>query len=393
MKRHIYLLLLLFGSGIPVMAQTTLQEVLKSIEQNNKTLIANRQLNESRKLEARTGNYLANPTVELNQLWADKSVGGNSYEFAVVQSLDFPTTYFNKNTLSKLKAQASDFQYAVTRQEVLLQALQTCQEIIYLRQQQSLLNKRQQNAQHLEKLYKERLAKGDANQLEYNKIQLEKINADNASRRNATALNTQLGLLQTLNGGLPIEFTDSLYAALPELPPYDELENAYLQADPTLQNLNAESESAQQEVKVNRSLSLPKFDIGYRRNGGSSETLNGFRIGMSIPLWENRNTVKQAKAQAEYSNINLEDNIQNLKTTLRNLYLQAQTLQASRNEYAETISLQRNDELLSKALENGQISMIEYFVEIGLLYDSIQNYLDIEKEYRNIIAQLMQYKL
>ena len=64
-----------------------------------------------------------------------------------------------------------------------------------------------------------------------------------------------------------------------------------------------------------------------------------------------------------------------------------------RNEYAEALSSQRTDELLNKALETGQISMIDYFVEITLLYDSMQNYLDVEKEYQNAVAQLLQYQL
>lgn len=59
----------------------------------------------------------------------------------------------------------------------------------------------------------------------------------------------------------------------------------------------------------------------------------------------------------------------------------------------EALSSQRTDELLNKALETGQISMIDYFVEITLLYDSMQNYLDVEKEYQNAVAQLLQYQL
>ena len=394
MKKYAILSLLLASCCyFPVRAQSGIGEVLKSIEANNKTLQAGQQLNESQKLEAKTGKFLPNPTVELNQLWADRSVGGNSYEFAAVQSFDFPTTYFNKNKLSKLKINTADHQYAATRQEILLKAQQTCQEIIYLRKQHALLEKRLHNAEQLEQLYRERLALGDANQMEYNKIQLEIVNANNASRRNAAALRAQLELLQSLNGGLPIEFSDTVYAMPTALPAYEELESAYLAADPNLKSLNSESESAQREIKVNRALTLPKFDLGYRRNGGSSETLNGFRIGMSIPLWENRNTVKQAKAKAEYAVLNLEDNTQTLKATLRDLYLQAQALETSCNEYAQTISMQRTEDLLNRALISGQISMVDYFVEISLLYDSIQNYLDVEKEYQNVMAQLLQYQL
>ncbi len=392
MKKQIYTVMLCCLS-LPIWAQSGIDNVLKNIESNNKTLKASQQLNESQKLEAKVGNYLPNPTVELNQLWTDKNTGNNVNEFAVVQSFDFPTVYFNKKKLTKTKANASDYLYAKTRQQILLKAQLVCHEIIYLRQQQHLLNNRQKNAALLAALYKQRYDNGDANQLEYNKIVLEKINADNASRRNQAALKAQLEQLQALNGGVEINFSDTRFSNLPTLPAFAELENEYINNDPNLKNLSTTAESAQQSIKVSRSLSLPKFDIGYRHNGGSGEKMNGFRIGMSIPLWENRNTVKQAKAQAEYTAFNFEDNKQIVKATLQDLYLQAEALYVSCSEYAQTLSLQRNENILNKALEAGQISMIDYFVEIALLYDSIQNYLDVEKEYHNIVAQLMQYKL
>ena len=371
MKKYIYILCLSLIVTLPVFSQSGIKEVLKNIEVNNPTLQAGMQLNQAQKLEARTGIFLPNPTVELNQLWADRSVGGNANELAVVQSFDFPTVYANKNKLAKLKSATSDLQYAATRQEILLTAQQTCQEIIY----------------------RQRFANGDANRLEYNKIQLEKINANNASRLNNSALRAQLEKLQALNGGHPLDFEVTDYPQTQVLPDYSSLESEYLAADPTLKSLRSESESAQREIKVNRALTLPKFDLGYRRNGGSESKMNGFKIGLSIPLWENRNTVKQAKAQAEYTVTNILANQQTLKATLRELYLQAEALANSRNEYAEALSSQRTDELLNKALETGQISMIDYFVEITLLYDSMQNYLDVEKEYQNAVAQLLQYQL
>lgn len=393
MKKKLYLLILFLCTIPSLFAQSGINEVLKNIETNNKTLQAGQKLNLAQKLEARTGNYLANPTVELNQLWAEGSGNGNVNELAVVQSFDFPSTYLNKNKLAKSKAEVSDFQYASIRQEILLTAQQTCLEIIYLQQQKQLLGKRLKNANLLTRLYQQRLNSGDANQLEYNKIRLEKINAENAARINMSNLQAQMEILQKLNGGISLAFSDTTFPIPPPLPEYNQLETAYLAADPTLNSLIGETKTAEQEVKVNRSLSLPKFDLGYRRNGGSDEKMNGFRIGMSIPLWENKNTVKQAKAQAEYASLNVEDNTQTLKSTLQQLYQQAQALEVSRKAYQEALSSQQNEILLNKALEAGQISMLDYFVEISILYDSIQNYLDVEKEYQNTVIQLFQYTL
>ena len=107
MNKNLYLILLLFACPLPLLAQSGIGDVLESIEANNTTLRAGQQLNQSQKLEARTGKFLPNPSVELNQLWAGGEGGGNAYEFAAVQSFDFPTTYFNKNKLSKLKVRIS----------------------------------------------------------------------------------------------------------------------------------------------------------------------------------------------------------------------------------------------------------------------------------------------
>ncbi|NCE71691.1 TolC family protein [Odoribacter sp. Z80] len=393
MKRNLYILILCFSLPAGLFAQSTVSEVLNSIELHNKTIQAGQKLKQARQLENRTNNNLANPTVELNQLWAKNGGGKNANELAVVQSFDFPSAYIHRNKLIKSQNTVSDLQYASTRQEILLAAQQTCLEIIYLQQQKRLLERRLKNTALLTQLYQKRLESGDANQLEYNKILLEKINAENASRLNTANLQAQSDILQQLNGGVVISFSDSIFPILPPLPEFSQLEAAYLAADPKLNSLAEESRTAEQEIKVNRALSLPKFDIGYRRNGGSEEKMNGFKIGMSIPLWESKNTVKQAKAQAEYANAYMEDNTLNLKITLQQLYGQAQALEISRKAYQTALSSQQNELLLNKALEAGQISMLDYFVEINMLYESIQNYLDIEKEYQTILAQLFQYTL
>lgn len=393
MKKYICTFPLLLLLSICLRAQNEIADVLQHIETNNKTLRAENELNKTRKLEARTGNYLANPTVELNQLWADGSTGGNVNELAVVQSLDFPTVYSHKNKIAGLRAATSDYQFAASRQQILLSAQQICQEIIYLRKQKKLLEERFQNASSLFNLYEKRLERGDANQLEFNKIQLEQLNTRNEMRLNQTALKAALQQLQNLNGGIPVEFTAEDYPGIVALPGFAQIESEYMAADPALKDLSGQSEIAEREIRLTRAQSLPKFDIGYRRNGGSEEKLNGFRIGMSIPLWENKNTVKRAKAQFEYTTALLEDKQQTVKSNLQQLYEQAEALQLSRSEYQQILSGQHSTELLNKALQAGQISMIDYFIEITTLYESRQNYLNVERDYFNTVAQLFQYKL
>lgn len=392
MKKLIYLICLCtpFLRGY---AQNDIDSILANIVRNNKTLQAAGQLTQVRKLEAKTGNYLANPTIEFNQLWGSKPAGGNVNEMAIVQSFDFPSVYTNKNKLAKLKAADIDHQHASVRQQILLTAQQTCLEIIYLRKQKKLFDERLENAGRLYELYRERLEQGDANRLELNKIQLELLNCRKEARLNEADLKAKTEQLQTLNGGQPLDFRQTQYPPLELAPDFNNLEKEYLHQDPQTQSLADQIEIAGREIRLSKAETLPKFDLGYRRNGGSDETLNGFVVGLSIPLFENKNTVRKAKAQFEYSNALLEDNTRNLKSSLLQLYEQAVALRTSCKEYGEILSGQQEVELLNKALQAGQISLIDYFVELATFYDSRQNYLDVEKEYYIALARLYQYKL
>ena len=375
-------------------AQNSIDQVLKSIETNNKSLQANTKMTDAQKLEAQTGKFLANPSVEWEQMWGNRNNPGSEYTLTVKQSLDFPTTYSNKNKLANLKANTIGFQSAAYRQQLLLNAKQTCIEIIYLRKQKSLLDERLANAETMFALYKKRFESGDANQLELNKIQLELLNAQNQSRLNKAALTAAEEQLRNLNGGKPITFDATDYPAGEELINFDQLQAAFMEADPNLKSLTGDQEIANREVKLSRSLTLPKFDVGYKRNAASDHVAsNGFMVGVSIPLFENKNTVKKTKAQAEFATASLEDNRLNLKTNLQQLYQQAEALQISRADYAKVLKQQRNIELLNKALNAGQLSVIDYFTELTTIYDSHQSYLDVEKEYHSILAQLYQYKL
>ncbi len=51
------------------------------------------------------------------------------------------------------------------------------------------------------------------------------------------------------------------------------------------------------------------------------------------------------------------------------------------------------NELLKKALDFGQISSIEYFMESIYFYESFDTYLQVEKEYHLAVADLLKHQL
>jgi len=192
-------------------AQNSIDQVLRNIEANNKELQANARLISSQKLEAKTDNNLADPTLSYAHLWGSKDKSETIGELVVSQSFDFPSLYASRAKLNRLKTNSFDGQASVFRQSILLQAKEVCLDIIMLRQQQQILQERLRNAEELAAMYKKRLQTGDANVIETNKINLELLNVKTEASLNETALRNKLQELNTLNGNIPVVFEENSY--------------------------------------------------------------------------------------------------------------------------------------------------------------------------------------
>lgn len=393
MKQFI-VITLLASAALSVNGQNSIDAVLRSIEANNKELQANNQLTVSKKLEAKLDNNLPDPSVSYVHQYGNREGMGIQGELVASQSFDFPSVYVQKNKLAKSKAASFDRQGAEFRQQILLQAKEICLDLVLLNQQRALLDQRRQNAEQLAELYAMRLETGDANILETNKIDLELLNAKTEARMNESARIAKLQELATLNGGIAIDFTDTTYMSDGDILSFEELCAEAVTSNPQLLTLKSEQVAARRQLSVNKSKSLPSFELGYRMNTATGgERFNGFLVGISIPLFSNRNNVKQAKAQALYTDLQLESTTTTVESELHQLYNQSVALKTSMDEYNTVLKSQNSLALLNKAIQTGQISMIEYFVDVTTFYQSMQNYMQLQNEYQKVMALLYKYKL
>jgi len=390
-------------------AQNSIDAILRQVEANNRQLQANAQTVRAQKLENRASNNLADPTLSYAHLWDSQDKNITVGELVIAQSFDFPSLYVSRARLNRLKGQSLDAQSDALRQQILLQAQEACLDIIHLSRRQQLLDERLKNAEELAAFYQRRLETGDASSLETNKINLELLNVRTEARLNRTALDSKLKELTALNGnqslvpGRPMPdgpaaataqnlgLTD--YPSVPLPADFGPLCEELLASDPTLLSLQSESLAAQKQLSVSRQGWLPGLEVGYRRNTESRHPLNGIVVGFSFPIFQNQGKVKAARSQALSIDCQKENARLSASTTLWQLYDEACNLHASMQEYAETFGRQQDLKLLRQALEGGQISMIEYFVEVSALYQSQANLLQLENQYQKVMARIYKNKL
>lgn len=393
MKNTTYLLISLMAFVFQANAQTATDAMLSNIAKNNKTLIANAKFWEAKKLEYQTGLTPYNPKVDYDYLIGNPAIGGNQTDFAITQSFDFPTVYVQKKRLSDEQIKQAEFQLNALRQEVLLEAKLICIELIYRNKLNAELNTRKQNTEKWLSAFQKSLAKGEGNIMDVNKAKLQLVEI-NAVLQESQSVRDQLNQkLTELNGGIPPLFSDTTYAPLQPFPDFETLEQEIEANDPVRKYLNQEKVIGNNEVALSKSLNLPKIETGYRYQAILGQQFNGLHVGLTVPVWENKNTVKTQQAELILNEAKLQEHINEHYHDIRRKYARMTNLKVTLDEYRTVFATLNSVELLDKSLSLGQISTIEYFMEMTYYYEALKNYLKTEMEYNKVAAELLKYQL
>lgn len=389
MKFNLFIAAFLFSGA--VQAQS-IDEILRSIEQNSPELKSQQQATHAAQMEVQTLNNLEDPSVEYSPFFAKGVEGVASSELVVKQGFDFPTLYAARKKQGKLQQEVLNRRNEMNRREVLLRAKTLCLDLIRLNQEQELLEQRKKNAEELLALFNERLEKGDANILEVNKIKMERMNVQTEVAQNAAAHRNALQQLLAMNGNLPLEFACSSYPVFTPVTSYSALYDEVMTTDATLLEADATARAADKELSVNRQNWLPKLEVAYRRNTSLGEKSNGFLVGGSIPLFSKRKRTQIARAQAISAQLQRDDVRLKTEANIQSQFNEIQQLNEAMQAYDIPLMHQTLD-LLKQAVTAGQLSIIDYYVEAEGVYRNLQAYMEIENQYQKLMATVYKNRL
>lgn len=364
-----------------------IDEILRRVEQNNKELKALGEQGRADALDIEAQNNLENPSVEYSPFFAKGVSGIATSELVVKQGFDFPTLYAARSKSGKLQKEVVNLGYQTSRCNILLSAKQLCLDLILLNQERDLLEKRRKNADELLAMYETRMKNGDATVLEVNKVKMDRMNVQTEVTQNEVAHQTALQSLLALNGNMPLEFDMRQYPSSEAVVDYEALYDRAVASELTLRSARAEVQASAQNVKVNRQNWLPKLEVGYRRNTDGSDASNGFMVGASFPLFSGRNRLKSAKARLQESELQLDNVRVRTENNVRSQVNEMKQLRHAADTY-DTALLYSTLDLLRKAVEGGELSLIEYYVEADAIYRNLQTQMQLENKYQKVWAEL-----
>ena len=281
-----------------------------------------------------------------------------------------------------------EVEYRKNRIDILLEAQKLIIEVISYNNLINELNTRLGYTDKIVEAFRKGFDLGENNILDLNKANMELIKVKNDLKKIETERDILNNTLTTLNGGNKIEITASSFGNV-SLPA--DFESWYLTAEassPLLAYVRANIELNKEEVKYNKSLWAPTITAGYMSEDVVGEKFQGITLGVSIPLWSNKNKIKQAKAAVRAAESAQEDAKLQFYNYIFNLYTRSKALEEVYNNYLVGLTSVDNSALLVKALNAGQISLLDYIMETQLYYELINQKIEAEKEFRISLADL-----
>ena len=391
MKRFLIATIVAFSTYSIALADN-IGDVLKQVASNNLTLQALVHDNQADVLDIKASNSIGGPSVEYSPFFTKGYSGVAESELVVSQEIDFPTKYAARNKQAKMQNILGEQLLIKQRGDILLQAQLLCIDLIRLNQTLSMLHERLANSETLLQMYQKRMDAGDANALELNKVKLDCMEVRTLVNEAQGERTSLLQQLRQLNGGKPIDVTDTVLPKYPQITNFESYRALALASDADVAVAQTALRAADMNLKLQKNEWLPNISFGYRRNTEQGEGINGFLVGVSFPLYSNSNNVKAARQRRESAELQVVQAQNEAEASLRTNYEQLQGLQQV-IDHSDVKLLQESLTLFAKALQHGEITALVYYVEINSIYEKLQRHIDLHCQSVKLLAELHKAEL
>ena len=391
MKRYLIATIVALSTYSVALADTV-GDVLKQVAANNLTLQALVHDNQADVLDIKASNSIGGPSVEYSPFFTKGYSGVAESELVVSQEIDFPTKYAARNKQAKMQHTVGEQLLAKQRRDILLQAQLLCIDLIRLNQTLSMLRERLANSETLLQMYQKRMEAGDANALELNKVKLDCMEVRTLVNEAQGERTSLLQQLRQLNGGKPIDVTDTVLPNYPQITNFESYRALALASDADVAVAQTALRAADMNLKLQKNEWLPNISFGYRRNTEQGEGINGFLVGVSFPLYSNSSNVKAARQRRESAELQVAQAQNEAEASLRTNYEQLQGLQQV-IDHSDVKLLQESLDLFAKALQQGEITALVYYVEINSIYEKLQRHIDLHCQSVKLLAELHKEEL
>jgi cobalt-zinc-cadmium efflux system outer membrane protein len=381
-------ILLLLTSAFSANSQT-LDSLINNVKRNNLQIIAMQKWLEVERTKARTGIYPDNPELSYIYLWGNSEAFGNQQEFEFIQSFKMPGYYSSKSNVQHLQLDQKELLIQKSSQEILHKVRVTYFDLVWLHKKVELLQKRKGEAEKLVSVMDLGFQNGEISKPAYDKARIYNMGIRNELQKTITDIEVQKSMLKQLNGDFAINSMPFEYPVNWDMPKLDSVLTHLSINNLEIRCAQANIKETEMKIKLEQRNNLPTMEAGYKSEAFLNQKLKGIHAGLTIPLWQNKNRIKQAKLENEWSQASYQQVESLVRTEIITLYNSLKTTYDNYVEMREILGEEQVTKNNIELLQAGQISFPEFLMEIQFMFESQDGYLETEKEYYNMISELI----
>ncbi len=339
-------------------------------------------------------NLLPGPEVEGEYLWASSPAEKNRVGFSISQSFEWPGLYGARRKALAVRSDANAMLVQSELADSRLSLRQLLIDIVFTCKRMSLAADMCDAYDSLLVKYKSGFDRGEYSRFDYTKIKIERVR----SRRNLSDYTLQynqlMSSLSIRNGGLPI---DNIIEKLNEFPlesmySLPEYEQVYGMVNPAMKLASANLLLAKNELAVDKKKLLPDISVGYRFAREDGNNFHGLVIGFNLPfLYGAKSKTKSSSLLVEAAETRIDALAVQLQADLVADFTYVSSLYDKLSDLTSAADISDCRTMLQKALYGGEISLVQYLLEMNYYTDLELEILDFEYRYHLALARLNRY--
>ena len=394
MKKTIITTIMAAMFSVPAFADC-IEEIVSLVRTNNLDIKAIEAETDAADRDIRSTNNLKDTSFDFEYLFGNSAVG-DKWGIGVAQEIDWPGLYSSRGKANASRISALNYLGEWKCLTILVEAKRICLEIIDINKQICLNNRIVADMSQIKDAYDKGFDHGEISVLDVNKLKIEMLNTNRRTKELAVKRRQLTERLKALNGNneLPSGIVDNLteYPAV-HLSGRSVYEERMMQHDPERMYYSMLDEAEERQVSVTKMQQLPSFSVGYKYAYELGDKFNGFTVGVSLPLFSSRNKVASAKARKISAQFARQSDEVAKTSQMMVWYDEATELKGQIDEYKAVLGDKTNVKLLRKALDAGQISLLDYLMEMRYFIDAHNQLLELELRYNNLIVDIDKYSL
>lgn len=375
-------------------AKDATESIVDEILSNNPDMSAQMASLSAQMAATRAENNLSDPEVEFERNYAARRGVDDKWALSVSQSFDWPGAYRARSRAIKSGNEALMKMQKASLLDKALEIRQLLLDWSLAKRRLDLLSEIKANVDSLAAATSMAFDYGEATILDVKKLKLQTFALDEQVGSAQAAVDAVRAELVALNGGKTLNL-DVIDLNTPVAPLASETVylDAFYSGDPMLEANEAGRLAAQGRVSVAKAASFPGLSVGYVHSYEEGTHFNGFSVGLSLPVFSWRN--RRAAAEAEVMNARFVavDYEMKARADVIATYSRARSLKRQLDYYRDTFADADYLRLLGRALEGGQVSLIDYLTEINFYIETMGEYLSVEYGYRSALVRLNRYSV